>query len=421
MMVLPRGVKTISRSDRVRSAFVLFAGLLLCGQAGADAAPVRARDLGVPFEGTPGADNAITDVAGVEVGQVTRVSGEGKLQIGHGPIRTGVTVVLPRGRTSADSVYGGFFDLNGNGELTGQSYLQDFGVVIGPIGISNTNAIGQVYAGIQQWTQEKFHEASTPVVAETWDGRLNDIGGFHVQAADAVAAIEAARGGSVEEGNVGGGTGMVCFGFKGGIGTASRKVTVAGRDYTVGVLVQCNTGDRTTLRIAGAPVGADLSQAWLPCYDPRLSPADKQPKCSGDGATNRKPPPDEGSIIIVVATDAPLIPVQLQRVARRAALGLARLGSYSGNGSGDLVVSFTTASAAANDPDQRHPTPIALLPNAGIDPLFKGVVEATEEAIVNALVAARTMTGVDGHTFYAIPHDRLQALLRQYGRLRPMQ
>jgi D-aminopeptidase len=401
----------------VKFAFALFAGFLICGQANAAAAPMRARGLGVPFEGTPGPSNAITDVAGVEVGQVTRVSGGGRLVIGHGPIRTGVTVVLPRGRGSADSVYGGFFDLNGNGELTGVSYLQDFGVVIGPIGISNTNAIGQVYAGIQQWTQEKFHEASTPVVAETWDGRLNDIGGFHVQPADAVAAIEAARGGAVEEGNVGGGTGMVCFGFKGGIGTASRKVTVAGHDYTVGVLVQCNTGDRTTLRIAGAPVGADLSHAWLPCYDARFSPPDKQPKCSADGAMSQKPPPDEGSIIIVVATDAPLIPVQLQRVARRAALGLARLGSYSGNSSGDLVVSFTTASAAANDPDQRHPTPIALLANKDIDPVFKGVVEATEEAIVNALIAARDMTGADGYTFYAIPHDRLRALLKQYGRL----
>jgi L-aminopeptidase/D-esterase-like protein len=401
----------------MRSAFALLAGLVICGQAVAAAAPIRARELGVPFEGTPGPNDAITDVAGVEVGQVTHVSGEGRLEVGHGPIRTGVTVILPRGRASADSVYGGFFDLNGNGELTAQSYLQDYGVVIGPIGISNTNAIGQVYAGIQQWTQEKFHEASTPVVAETWDGRLNDIGGFHVQPADAVAAIEAAHGGAVEEGNVGGGTGMVCFGFKGGIGTASRIFTVAGQGYTVGVLVQCNTGDRATLRIAGAPVGADLSHAWLPCYDPRLSPPDKQPKCSGDRATNRKPPPDEGSIIIVVATDAPLIPVQLQRVARRAALGLARLGSYSGNKSGDLMIAFTTASAAANDPDQLHPTPIALLPNAGIDPLFKSVVEATEEAIVNALVAARDMTGADGHTFYAIPHDQLRSLLKHYGRL----
>jgi D-aminopeptidase len=377
--------------------------------------PVRARALGVPFEGTPGPNDAITDVAGVEVGQISHVSGDGPLKVGTGPIRTGVTVVLPRGRKSADSVYGGFFNLNGNGELTGQSYLQDFGVVIGPIGISNTNAIGQVYAGIQQWTQDKFGLAATPVVAETWDGRLNDLGGFHIQPADAVAAIEAARPGPVAEGNVGGGTGMVCFGFKGGIGTASRKVSVEGKDYMLGVLVQCNTGDRQTLRIAGAPVGSELSNTWLPCYDPSLSPAEKQPKCAANSAAGHVPP-DQGSIIIVVATDAPLIPAQLNRVARRAALGMGRLGSYSGNGSGDLIVSFTTASAAANDPDQTHPAPIAQLANDGIDPLFKGVVEATEEAVVNALVAARTMTGADGYRFYGLPHAQLRAILKRYGR-----
>ncbi len=401
----------------MRVALTLLATLLVCDQGSASEAPLRARGLGVPFEGRPGPNNAITDVAGVEVGQVTRVSGDGALKVGQGPIRTGVTVVLPRGRRDDNPVYGGFFNLNGNGELTGQSYLEDFGVVIGPIGISNTNAIGQVYAGIQQWTQQTFGEAATPVVAETWDGRLNDIGGFHVQPADAVAAIEAARPGPVMEGNVGGGTGMVCFGFKGGIGTASRRVAVAGRDYMVGVLVQCNTGDRTTLRIAGAPIGADMGRSWYPCYDPKLSPPEKQPKCSADGASSREPPPDEGSIIIVVATDAPLMPAQLHRIARRAALGLGRLGSYAGNGSGDLVVSFTTAGSAPNHPDQQHPSPVAALPNARIDPLFKGVVEATEESVVNALVAARTMTGIDGYTFYAVPHEQLRSLLKHYGRM----
>jgi L-aminopeptidase/D-esterase-like protein len=380
-------------------------------------APPRARGLGVPFEGVPGPNNAITDVAGVEVGQITHVSGEGPLKIGTGPIRTGVTVVLPRGRASSASVYGGFFDLNGNGELTGQSYLQDFGVVIGPIGISNTNAIGQVYAGIQQWTQGKFGVATTPVVAETWDGRLNDLGGFHVQPADAVAAIDAARTGPVTEGNVGGGTGMVCFGFKGGMGTASRKVSVAGKDYMVGVLVQCNTGDRLTLRIAGAPVGSELSNTWLPCYDAALSSPDKLPKCTGNVAAAGHTPPDVGSIIIVVATDAPLMPVQLNRIARRAALGMGRLGSYSGNGSGDLVVSFTTASAAANDPDQTHPSALTPVANDGLDPLFKAVVEATEESVVNALVAAQTMTGADGYRFYGLPHAQLRAILKHYGRL----
>ena len=392
--------------------FLVFLALVLTTGAHAE----RARDLGVPFEGTPGPDNAITDVVGVEVGQVTRIEGNGPLKIGVGPIRTGVTVVLPRGRSSAKAVYGGFFNLNGNGELTGQSYLQDFGVIIGPIGISNTNAIGQVYAGIQQWTQQKFGETATPVVAETWDGRLNDIGGFHVRSTDAMAAIEAARSGSVAEGDVGGGTGMVCFGFKGGIGTASRKVAVAGKDFVVGVLVQCNTGDRLTLRIAGAPIGADLSNGWQPCYDLKVSLPEKQPKCSSDGASSQKPPPDEGSIIIVVATDAPLIPAQLNRVARRAALGLGRLGSYAGNGSGDLIVSFTTATEDANHPDQKHPSSITQLPNSGIDPLFKAVVEATEESVVNALVAARTMTGADGYTFYGLPHAELRRLLKHYGR-----
>ena len=432
--------------------FALVVEFLSGGAGAATDGAVRARGLGIPFEGTPGPNNAITDVPGVEVGQVTHVSGAGALKVGTGPVRTGVTVVLPRGRASADSVYGGFFDLNGNGELTGQAYLQDFGVVIGPIGISNTNAIGQVYAGIQKWTQDKFGLATTPVVAETWDGRLNDIGGFHVQPGDAIAAIEAARTGPVAEGNVGGGTGMVCFGFKGGIGTASRKVSVGGRDYVVGVLVQCNTGDRETLRIAGAPVGPELSKGWLPCYDAALSAPDKLPKCKaeaaagaggaatgasrGEGAgganghtggsaagniagndTAGHPPPDVGSIIIVVATNAPLMPVQLNRVARRAALGMGRLGSYSGNQSGDLMMSFTTASAAANDPDQLHPSAVTPLASDNLDPVFKAVVEATEESVVNALVAAQTMTGIDGYRFYSLPHAQLRAILKRYGRL----
>jgi len=389
----------------------------LCASDGLPQPALRARALGVPFEGTPGPHDAVTDVAGVEVGQVTRISGEGLLRVGSGPVRTGVTVVLPRGRKSITPVYGGFFNLNGDGEMTGQSYLQDFGVVSGPIGISNTNAIGQVYAGIMQWSQKNFGSAVTPVVAETDDEWLNDLGGFHVQANDAVEAIEAARAGAVAEGDVGGGTGMVCFGFKGGIGTASRLVDTANKRYTVGVLVQCNTGDRTTLRIAGAPVGAALSARWLPCYVTELSPASKRPKCTGEGAAG-KVPPDRGSIIIVVATDAPLIPTQLNRLARRAALGLGRLGSYSGNGSGDLVVSFSTA-VVANDPDKGDPAAIAPVPNPDLDPLFKGVVEASEEAVVNALVAARTMTGADGRRFFALPHEELQAILKHYGRLQP--
>ena len=401
------------RTWRVLSiAFVVSAALASVGLA---AAAERARDMGVPFEGTPGPLDAITDVTGVEVGQISIISGEGPLKVGVGPVRTGVTIVFPRGSANSNPVYGGFFDLNGNGEMTGESYLQDFGVVQGPIGITNTNAIGQVYAGIQQWTQQRFGHATFPVVAETWDGGLNDIEGFHVQPETAVAAIQAAKTGPVAEGNVGGGTGMRCFGFKGGIGTASRKVNLGDQLHTVGVLVQCNTGDRKVLRIAGAPVGEALSKRWLPCYDPQLSPADKQPKCAGVSSSG-KPPSDAGSIIIVVATDAPLLPVQLARVAKRAAMGLARLGSYSGNGSGDLIVTFSTA-GTADDPDQTKPSPITPVASTEIDPLFKGTVEATEEAIVNAMVAAVTMTGADGLRLFGLPHDELRAILQRYGRV----
>ena len=386
--------------------------LALAGQADA-----RARDLGIPFEGTPGPLNAITDVPGVEVGHKTLIEGEGRLKVGAGQVRTGVTVVLPRGRGDGRAVYGGFFDLNGNGEMTGRAYLEDFGIVQGPIGITNTNAIGQVYAGIQQWTSKHFGTATWPVVAETWDGFLNDIEGFHVSADTAIAALDAAKPGAVEEGNVGGGTGMVCFGFKGGIGGASRVVAVGGKSYTVGVLAQCNTGDRKVLRIAGVPVGQALANRWLKCADPKAAPrTGPLPVCKPDGSAG-KPVPDSGSIIIVVGTDAPLTPLQLNRVARRAAMGLARLGSYSGNQSGDLIVSFSTAAAEVNTPEQRRPSTISPLPNLEIDPLFEGAAEATEEAIVNAMVAARTMTGVDGTTMYAIPHDELRAILRRYNRL----
>jgi L-aminopeptidase/D-esterase-like protein len=377
----------------------------------------RARDLGIPFEGAPGPLNAITDVPGVEVGQKTLVEGDGPLKVGVGPIRTGVTVILPRGQGDPRPVYGGFFDLNGNGEMTGRSYLEDFGIVQGPIGISDTNAIGQVYAGIQMWTARRFGSATWPVVGETWSGRLNDIEGFHVTAKTAEAALDSAKRGQVAEGNVGGGTGMVCFGFKGGIGTASRIVSIGGNSYTVGVLAQCNTGYRKVLRIAGAPVGAALAKRWLPCFDPKLSPkAAELPSCSPEGSKG-EPPPDQGSIIIVVGTDAPLMPVQLNRLAKRAALGLARLGSYSGNSSGDLIVSFSTASTEVNDEDQEKPSPITPVANASIDPLFEATVQATEEAIVNALVAARTMTGIDGARYFALPHDELRTILKRYNRL----
>jgi L-aminopeptidase/D-esterase-like protein len=376
-----------------------------------------ARSLGIPFEGTPGPFGAITDVSGVEVGQKTIIAGEGQLKVGSGPVRTGVTVIFPRGHSDLRPVYGGFFDLNGNGEMTGRAYLEDFGVVQGPIGLSDTNAIGEVYTGIQRWTLRKSGETTWPVVAETWSGYLSDIDGFHVTAAIAESALDAARPGPVDQGNVGGGTGMVCFGFKGGIGTSSRIVSIAGKSYTLGVLVQCNTGDRKVLRIAGAPVGQELGERWLPCFDPRVAASAGSLKpCAADGRNGRAPP-DQGSIIIVVATDAPLMPLQLNRLAKRAAMGLGRLGSYSGNSSGDLVLSFSTAPAEVNHEDQEKPSPIAPLANASIDPLFEASAEATEEAIVNALVAARTMTGANGARYYAIPHGELRSILKRYNRL----
>ena len=393
------------------------AATALLALALATQADARARDLGVPFEGTPGPLNAITDVPGVEVGHKTLIAGEGALKVGVGPVRTGVTVVLPRGRAEGRAVYGGFFDLNGNGEMTGRAYLEDFGIVQGPIGITNSNAIGQVYAGIQQWTSRKFGAATWPVVAETWDGYLNDIEGFHVTAKTATAALDGARGGQVEEGNVGGGTGMRCFGFKGGIGTASRIVSLKGKTFTVGVLVQCNTGDRKVLRIAGAPVGQEWRNRWLPCFDPKVATrAGELPPCTPDGSRGDAAR-DEGSIIIVVGTDAPLTPLQLNRVARRAALGLGRLGSYAGNQSGDLIVSFSTAVGEVNTSEQGRPSPISPLANLDIDPLFEGATEATEEAIVNALVAARTMTGINGTRMFGLPHDELRAILKRYNRL----
>jgi len=373
-------------------------------------ADARARELGIPFEGRPGPLNAITDVPGVEVGQVTMVEGQN--------VRTGVTVVFPRGHADKRPVYGGFFDLNGNGEMTGRAYLEDFGIVQGPIGISDTNAVGQVYSAIQQWSAKKFGEATWPVVAETWSGYLSDIEGFHVTAERALAALDAAKPGPVEEGNVGGGTGMVCFGFKGGIGTASRVVSVDGKTYTVAVLVQCNTGDRKVLRIAGAPVGPAFAKRWLPCFDPALGRGGSGPlkPCTPEGIAGESPP-DQGSIIIAVATDAPLMPLQLNRVAKRAALGLARLGSYSGNGSGDLIVSFSTRPAEVNHEEQDKPDAIAPIANAHIDRLFEATVQATEEAIVNALVAARTMTGANGARYFGLPHDELRAILKRYNRL----
>jgi len=388
------------------AAFLALA--LLSGQAEA-----RGRDLGIPFEGQPGPLNAITDIPGVEVGQETLISGSGPLVVGKGPVRSGVTVVFPRGNNNLKPVYGGYFNLNGNGEMTGLAYMDDFGVVSGPIGITSTNAIGHVYAGIQEWSVQHTGETVFPVVAETWDGWQSDINGFHVRPETAIKALDAAKGGPVEEGVVGGGTGMHCFSFKGGIGTSSRAIKASGKHFTVGVLVQCNTGDRKVLRIAGVPVGQTFSNSWLPCFDAKQSKPEQLPKCGAGG----KVLPDQGSIIIVVGTDAPLMPIQLQRVAKRAALGLARLGTYSGTSSGDIILAFSTVPGEVNAPDQKAPAPITPLPDTEINAVFEATVQATEEAIVNALVAARTSTGADGYTMYGLPHDELRSILKRYNRL----
>ncbi|MGA3091725.1 MAG: P1 family peptidase [Terriglobales bacterium] len=356
----------------------------------------RARDLGVPFDGTPGPNNAITDVKGVEVGHTTLISGNGKLNVGQGPIRTGVTAILPRGKFAKDAVFGAWFTLNGNGEMTGTTWLEDSGFLDGPVMITNTHSVGVVRDAVIAWKVKRGEPDgegywwSLPVVAETYDGFLNDINGFHVKPDHVFHALDSAHGGPVEEGNVGGGTGMICNEFKGGIGTSSRRLDSKAGSYTIGVLVQCNYGRRDQLRIAGVPVGKEIPEH--PAY--------------GE---------DVGSIIIVIATDAPLIPTQLKRLARRASLGLGRDGSYSGDGSGDIFIAFSTANAAAaSDKGLRE---LQMLPNDGLDPLFLAAVQSTEEAIVNAMVAAETMTGVDDHTAIALPHERLQEVLKKYNRL----
>jgi D-aminopeptidase len=363
----------------------------------------RARDLGIPFDGTPGPLDAITDVKGVEVGQVTLISGSGKLEAGKGPVRTGVTAILPRGRESSDPVFAGWFSLNGNGEMTGTTWVEESGFLEGPVMITNTHSVGVVRDAVIAWRvkrggpDESGYWWSLPVVAETYDGFLNDVNGFHVKPEHAFQALEGARPGPVAEGSVGGGTGMVCYEFKGGIGTASRKLDVRSGGYTVGVMVQCNCGGREQLRIAGVPVGREISgnKVW-----------------SGAASSNQA---DTGSIIITVATDAPLLPHQLKRLARRASLGLARTGSTSGNGSGDIFIAFSTANPRAARPSGLPQ--LTMLPNDRMDALFAATVEATEEAIVNALVAAETMTGADNHKAVAIPHDRLTEVLKKYNRL----
>ncbi len=370
----------------------------------------RARDLGIPFEGSPGPLNAINDVPGVEVGHVTLVSGAGPLRMGIGPVRTGVTAILPRGKESTQPVFAGWFSLNGNGEMTGTAWVEESGFLDGPLMITNTHSVGavrdaviawQVRTGrpphLNRWGDSFF---SLPVVAETYDGYLNDINGFHVRPGHVFAALEGARSTTVAEGNVGGGTGMICHGFKGGIGTASRRLDDQSGGYTLGALVQANHGLRSQLLAAGVPVGREIPDD-LPGVPERADDA---------------PTEETGSIIIVIATNAPLLPHQLKRIARRASLGLARTGSTSGNGSGDLFIAFSTANPEAGA-QETSVAQVSALGNNVISPLFDATVQAVEEAVINALVAAETMTGIGGRRVAALPHDRLRQVMRKYNRL----
>jgi len=389
----------------VATAVTAVLALSLSAPALTQRAP-RARDLGVPFDGTPGAANAITDVAGVTVGHSTIISGEGALRVGQGPVRTGVTAILPRGRDSmARPSFAGWFSQNGNGEMTGTTWIEESGFLEGPVMITNTHSVGVVRDAVIQWRiksgppDASGYWWSLPVVAETYDGVLNDINGFHVKERHAFEALDGAQGGAVPEGNVGGGTGMVCYGFKGGIGTSSRVVKGGEGSYTVGVLVQANFGRRSQLMVAGVPVGREIPQ-----------PA--QAAVLDDPVRG-----DLGSIIIVVATDAPLLPHQLKRLARRATLGMGRTGGTSGNGSGDIFIAFSTANTEAFKGSGL--ATLQMVSNEEISPIFDATVQATEEAIINALVAAETMTGADNRRVERLPHDRLREALRTYNRLAP--
>jgi len=376
---------------------------------------MRIRDLGIVIgRGRPGPLNAITDVAGVRVGHTTLVSGDGPLVVGQGPVRTGVTVVLPRDRGDVrEPVFAGAHRLNGNGELTGLEWVRESGMLTTPIAITNTHSVGVVrdalVAAALDETEPTSSWWSLPVVGETYDGLLNDMNGFHVRPEHLQAALEAAASGSVAEGAVGGGTGMVCHEFKGGIGTSSRVVPEDRGGYTVAALVQANYGKREWLRVDGVPVGAEIGTDEVP------SPYDQAEAIDRRGT----PPPGSGSIIVVLATDAPLLPHQCERLAQRAGLGIARAGGTGGHTSGDLFIAFATGNRLPLEVDGRPRTltyDVRAVGDGAIDALFDGAIEATEEAIMNALVAAKTTVGRDGVTAYALPHDRLLEVMARHGR-----
>jgi D-aminopeptidase len=366
----------------------------------------RARDLGIPFDGIPGDLNAITDVRGVEVGQVTLISGNGKLVVGKGPVRTGVTAVLPRGK-KYDPVFAGWYTLNGNGEMTGTTWVEESGFLEGPVMITNTHSVGIVRDAVVEWEYKNniFDPLpdepdifwALPVVAETYDGDLNDINGFHITKEHVFEALNSARTGKVDEGSTGGGTGMVCHDFKGGTGTSSRIVAIGSDSYTLGVLVQANYGIRRTLTIAGVPVGKEITDLM-----PEIDPVKKDE--------------DRGSIIVIVATDAPLLPHQLKRLARRVPIGISKMGGYAGNSSGDIFIAFSTANPGAANREKNQK--LEMIPNENMSPLFEATSQATEEAILNAMIAAKDMTGKNNTKIYALPQDRLIEILKKYNRIK---
>ncbi|MBL0268221.1 MAG: P1 family peptidase [Chitinophagaceae bacterium] len=363
----------------------------------------RARDIGIPFDGTPGKFNAITDVKGVEVGYSTIITGSGKNIRGKGPVRTGVTAILPRGRQN-NPVYANWYALNGNGEMTGTTWITESGFLEGPIMITNTNSVGVVRDAVLKWYVKKgwYQEDfwyTYPVVAETYDGFLNDIYGFHVKEENAWEALDSAKSGYLKEGNVGGGTGMMCLGFKGGTGTASRVIKIKDSTYTVGVLVQSNFGAKSNFTIAGVPVGRELKDTMN--YEFKAPPSYQ---------------PGDGSIIVVLATDAPLLPHQLKRMAARIALGVGKAGGRGENGSGDIFIAFSTANPSAFQ--RENFTTLSELPNDMINPLFNGTVQAVEEAIINAMVAAETMEGINGNKAYGLPHKLVMDVLKKYNRVK---
>jgi D-aminopeptidase len=399
------------------SSLIILALSAASALASAQAKP-RERDLGLPIGGTAGPLDAITDVAGVEVGHTTLISGSGKLVVGQGPVRTGVTVIHPRGKANPDPVFAAWFTLNGNGEMTGTTWVQESGYLEGPVAITNTHSVGVVRDAIIKWEVSQKNVLQPwwlPVVAETYDGGLNDINGFHVKEAHVLSALDGAAGGVPKEGAVGGGTGMVCLGFKGGIGTASRVLPKEQGGYTVGVLVQCNFGARQNLRIAGVPVGEEIQDLTM-CFAGVPPAGSNGRRCDAAGGDDARSDADLGSIIVVVATDAPLLPHQLKRLATRVSLGIGRQGGFGGNSSGDIFIAFSTANPTSWSSDSV--TAVRMVTNDRITPLFQATAWATEAAITNALLAAETTTGANDMRVYAMPVDRMMAAMRKYGRVK---